>query len=503
MNPALPRKLALVQCERPALATCASATVRARPAMRRPALSFRFLLRLPLPAVAALVLAGCAAPPVPPLPQADLPAAWSVATAGVPAPDLRNWWKALNDPGLDALVDEALRQNLQLARARSQLRQARLLAGTDDARYLPVLSAGMRPVQDVSATDSYLHASLDAVWELGLFGARESRQRISRAQLDSAEQTEQAARVSVVAEVVRRYTELRAAQRQSALLQDMAVLDERAMALSGVRLRSRLAGPGEETQARLRQARTAAQRTVPQQAVVQAARALAVLTGRPAPAPEWLVAAPQPVLGAVAPAGVPADLLRVRPDIREAEAGVLKAAGESGLARAELYPRLSLGVSLLYAYNVTQNRRGSTDRVPGIGPIIDIPLFDWGRRQSQAHAQQEALDESLLAYRQAVLDAVSETEIALSLLEQQHQRAARLGEAEALLQRRIAASDTLVRLGLSSDFERLGEQREQLQAQLELADAQASRVLAFVALYKSLGGAPLPPAERPLAEARP
>ncbi|XAH24679.1 efflux transporter outer membrane subunit [Xylophilus sp. GW821-FHT01B05] len=471
--------------------------------MRRPLLPPRSLPALRLSALSVLMLAGCAAPPVPPLPQ-DVPAAWSspAATAGVPAPDLRNWWKTLNDPALDALVDEALQQNLQLARARSQLRQARLLAGTADARYLPILSAGERPVQDVAAVDTYLHASVDAVWELGLFGARESNLRIGQARLDAAVQTEQAARVSVVAEVVRRYIELRAAQRQVALLQDMAALDERAIALAGVRLRSRLAAPDEEAQLRLRQIQTAAQRSAPQQAIVQAARALAVLTSRNAPAPEWLVAAPQPVLGPVAPGGVPADLLRVRPDIREAEAEVLKAAGEMGMAQAELYPRLSLGASYLYSYNLTQNRRSSSDRIQGIGPIIDIPLFDWGRRHAQADAQKEALSESLLAYRQTVLDAVAETEIALSLLDLQQQREARLHEAGELLQRRLAAKDTLVRLGLSSDFERLGEQRAQLQAQLELADAQASRVLAFVALYKSLGGAPLP-TEATVAEAKP
>ena len=499
----------------------------ARPARRRRPGQFSFTAphvplpippRLPLPRPALLLalcagLAGCAAPALPPLP-APLPAAYALRTAatlppGTPVPDPQSWWKALADPQLDALVDEALRQNLTLAQARSRWTQARLLQRRDDRRYLPAASAGTRTVQDVTASDSYLHASLDLSWELGLFGAHESVGRIAQARLDAAAGAEQAARVALVADVVRRYAELRAAQRQVAVLDALQALDGRSIEMAAVRQRYRLGTADDASQARLRQLQVEAQRTQPALAAAQALRALAVLVGRTEPDAAWSAPAAPLALGPVGFGGVPADLLRARPDIRAAEAAVLKAAGEQGLAQSDLYPHVSLGASLLYSYNLTQYRRGTADNVPGIGPVIDIPLFDWGRRRAQADAQQEALQEALMAYRQAVLEGVADTESALAALDQQALREARLREARTVQQQRAGQRATLRRLGLASDYEQLADQRTALQADLDIADAQAAHVLAFVGLYKALGGAPMPaqdtaaPASATLAQGRP
>lgn len=469
-------------------------------------------MRLPLPASApaacraallagGALLAGCAAPPVPVLPDAT-PAAWThaPATPAAAAPDLRRWWQAFGDARLDALVDEALRQNLTLAQAESRLRQARLLSERADAAYRPSLSASVRTVQDVQAVDSYLHASLDATWELGLFGARESAGRIARATLANADAAVQAARVSLVAEVVRQAVEWRAAERQTATLDRLAALDTQALALADVRLRTRIAAPDERLQLQARAAQTEAQRAEAVQAADRAAQALALLTGRFAPDPGWNGGAPlqAPAAGIAA---LPADLLRTRPDVRQAEAAVLKAAGEAGLARAELYPRIALGGSYLYARNLTQNRRYLTDQIPVIGPLIDIPLFDWGRRQAQAAMRGEALNEALLAYRQAVLEGVADTETALSALAQQQARAARLDAAAGALRQRRTAQQVLQRQGLGSGYDLLGADRALLLAEAERAGADTQQALAFVALYKALGGAPLPAASMALAEA--
>ncbi|MCS4510492.1 TolC family protein [Xylophilus ampelinus] len=450
-------------------------------------------------------LAGCAAPALPslhaPLPAAFTPLAAAVLPPGAPVPDPQSWWKTLADPQLDALVAEALRQNLTLAQARSRWTQARLLQRRDDRQYLPVASAGTRPVQDVTASDSYLHASLDLSWELGLFGAHESVGRIAQARLDAAAGAEQAARVALVADVVRRYVELRAAQRQVALLDALQALDGRSIEMAAVRQRYRLGTADEAAQARLRQLQAEAQRTQPALAAAQAVRALAVLVGRTEPDPAWSAPAAPPALGAFGFGGVPADLLRARPDIRAAEAAVLKAAGEQGLAQSDLYPHLALGASLLYSYNLTQYRRNTADNVPGIGPAIDIPLFDWGRRRALADARQEALQEALLAYRQAVLEGVADTESALAALDQQALREARLREARTVQEQRAGQRATLRRLGLASDYEQLADQRTALQADLDVADAQAAHVLAFVGLYKALGGAPMPAPEAAAAGA--
>ncbi len=440
-----------------------------------------------------LVLPGCAPVKVPVL-QQDVPAAWTHASAAprAPAPDLRNWWKSFGDARLDALVDEALSRNLELAQATSRLRQARQMAITERAGYLPSLSLNQQVLQDVSATDSYLHISLDATWELGLFGARESVRQVAQAEIDSSAAAAQGVRVSTVAEVVRNYLDLRAAQQQLALLDRLATLDGRSAELTAVRVRTRLAPAGDATLAEARAAQTRAAMAAPRQAVVQASQALAVLTGRLAPDPAWLATAPQPVLGAVAITQVPADLLRVRPDVQKAEAAVLDAAGQYGIARAALYPHISLGASYLYAFNITQNRRTTTDHLPLFGPMIDLPLFDWGQRRARADMRSDAIDTALLAYRQAVLEGVSDTETALSALEQQAERETHLDRAAAALRRQADSQKTLARNGLGSEYEQLGSERGAVLAAVEQANARAAHGQAFVSVYRALGGAPLP-----------
>ncbi|WP_234385285.1 TolC family protein, partial [Paracidovorax avenae] len=232
--------------------------------------------------------------------------------------------------------------------------------------------------------------------------------------------------------------------------------------------------------------------------------ALGVLLDRAAPDPAWSAAGPVrvPTLAPFAFSALPADLLRTRPDVQAAEAAVRKAAADVGMARSELYPRIAITGSLLYAYNITRNRRTTSDNVPAIGPTIDIPLFDWGRRRMQVDAQQEALQAAALSYQRTVRGAVAEAEGALSALAAQQNRADALAEAQPALAERVRAGSVQARLGLASEYDGLAAQRAVLQTEAEWATAQDARSLAFVALYKALGGAPLPPASADDGEAQ-
>lgn len=456
-------------------------------------------------------LVGCAAVDVPPLPD-SVPGAWRQAPHAADkalAPDLHSWWKALGDPQLDALVDRALAQNLGVAQARARLREARLLAGQAHAQFKPALSASSRSVQDISATDTYFQASLDAVWELGLFGGRESAEKAGQAGIDTATANGMDARVTTVAEVVRRYTELQAARTQQVLLDRLIALDRRTLELIDVRRRQRIGAPDDEHQATARLAQARALQSQPRQAADRAAQSLAVLLGQAEPDGAWTAlpaTAPRPPLQAFALQQVPADLLRYRPDVRRAEAEVVKTAAALGSATAALYPRVTLGASFLYAYNLTQHRpRSTVDDVPALGPSIDIPLFDWGRRRAAADAQKAALEASLLNYRQTVLEGVADTESALGALQQARENSDRLREAQQALARSAQAQATRVRLRLGSELEHIATERAALQVALEQSSAESSQTLAFIALYKSLGGAPLPTDEdtTPLVSAPP
>ena len=137
-----------------------------------------------------------------------MPGAWSQAAGeGARAVDLRSWWTALDDPRLNALVEEALRRNLDLEQS------ARLLQGEREVAALALaLPAGFRgrrpPGTGRPGQGFYFHASIDMVWELGLFGAAESSRLQAGADADLAAAREQGLRVSVVAAVVRNYLDL-------------------------------------------------------------------------------------------------------------------------------------------------------------------------------------------------------------------------------------------------------------------------------------------------------
>lgn len=447
-------------------------------------------------AVLAVALAACAALPLPDLPD-QVPARWRQGDAPT-AVELRSWWKAFGDPTLDALVERALAHNLSVAETVARVEASRRLAAASGLTHLPQVGfhTYSEPTPDSSA--SYFQFGFDAKWELGWFGRSESEARIARGSHEAALAQAQAARVSVVAEVVKTYLELRAAQQREVVLAPLAQSAQRRSELMATRVRLRLAAAGELARAQAQQA--AAQAAVLEQrsALVRAGRQLTALLGEVEPE-AWLAATQDlPQLGEAGISSAPADLVRTRPEIRRAEAEVIRMAGELGLARADRFPRLGLGGALTYASKVIGHTRLSDAAgIVTFGPAIEIPLFDWGQRENITEARHAELAASLLAYRRAVVEGVAEAETALATLEQQRQRELALRQAVAPLEREAKAAATRERLGLGDAFGRLDAESAFAQARLDLLAAQQDRGIAFVALYKALGGAPLPHGDAP------
>ena len=446
--------------------------------------------------VAVLSLGGCAVAPLPTL-QRDTPAAWQHAERDdAPAPDLHGWWKAFGDAGLDRLVDAALADNLGIAQARLRIEAARMLDAHANDASLPQF--GFRtyaePTPDSSA--SYFQAGFDAKWEFGLFGRAQSRARVSAGELGIAESDGLAARVSVVAEVVRAYVELRGAERRAALLEQVAARARHKRELLATRESLRLAAAREVARARAEEAVAQAALAEPRAAIVRARRQLAALLARD---DEDVVGSGAPlVLGATAATAdvLPADLLRTRPEIRRAEYEVEKAAGELGIAESDLYPHVGLGGALTYAARVIGHTRLSdADGIVTFGPAIEIPLFDWGARRAAKDARANSLQASVLAYRQAVLDGVTEVETAMAALHERTRASRALQDGVVALDDEARSTATLQHLGLADGLDLAASDTAALQAQLDLLQAEQERSLAFVALYKALGGAPLPSAD--------
>lgn len=451
----------------------------------------RIHLLLPV-ATLAMTLAGCAGAPLPKL-DTRPPEHWRHATgtsARAPA-DLHDWWKAFHDPLLDQLVDQALKANPDVGIARERLLAERALYGSRQAPARPSLRIHTDDPIDPDASASYFVIGFDATWELGLFGRGQALDRVAGGRLGEAEAALSDARVTLVAEVARELIRLRAAQREQTLRQAVLRVRKQRLTLVETRHRLKLADTTDLARARAAVADARAELAGPTADADAAAQRLAMLLGRTEPDPAWLKPAPVPALGPHGPLAAPAELLHARPEIAAARARVLEAAGELGIAHADRFPRIGLGASLLWSTNIaTYKRHGSTHGIGTIGPLIDIPLFDWGMREAREHAQSHQLKAAALAYRKAVLAGVAEVETALGNLQQQRQREHAGEQAVQAWQQAVQAQHVRRQLGLASDLDGTEVTLSRLQAELGLTAARSDRDVAYVALYKALGGAP-------------
>jgi NodT family efflux transporter outer membrane factor (OMF) lipoprotein len=453
-------------------------------------------IRLALATAACALLSACALnTPLPDL-HADMPARWHNAPAESsrlgPAPDLDSWWRAFNDAQLDALIQRALQQNLTLQQATLRLRGARALQHRSGTQFMPQLSFHTFSEPDPAATTNYYEIGFVALWELGFFGRGLGNARVAAADLQSAAANVAAARVSLIAEVARNYIDLRAAQARLAQFDRIVQLREQSLDLAKTRLRLRLAAQDEVDRLAGELAQTRADAAEPAAAIAQAQQALDVLLAQPQPDSALSIAGPQPVVSDVHFTQAPADLLRTRPEIRQAELDVLRAAGELGIARSDLWPKLGLGGTLISATRLNGDVDHPNKAIPSAGPIIDIPLFDWGARRDMVDAREAGLQAAVLGYRQAVLEGVAEAESALAQWQRDRVRAVAARTQLELADNAQARTQTLLRIGLADKADHAQAGIARAQAQLQASVAQRDAAVAFIAVYKSFGGV-LPP----------
>lgn len=489
----------MCQCPDPSVGSSVSPIPSAGARRSGPVAATRSAARVGLLAFAlALALGGCASEPLQPL-SPSIPAQWRQATeAGAEQVDLRGWWHAFHDPQLDALVDTALHDNLNVAAAHEHLLAARALARVATAPYLPSVRAKTDDAIDPDASASFLVAGFDAVWEFPLFGRGTAARRQAEGNRDAAEADLQQARVSLVGEVVRDWLELRAAQQRMTVQAQAQHARRQQLELWRVRERLHLVGPDRVAAAEAALAEATASLSDATQEADGSAHSLAALLGRPEPDPAWLAPAALPDLGQLAVTTTPADLLRTRPDIARAQADVLSAAGDAGIAHANLFPSIGIGGSIVWSTNLTTHRRTNDNAIASAGPILTIPLFDWGLLQAQSHAKNHELKAAVLAYRQVVLNGVAEVENALGQLARQKVRERQATLAASASARTHAAITRRVQLGLDNRIDQLDSALALDRARLAAIDARAARGVAFVSLYKALGGAPLPDDAQPL-----
>lgn len=463
--------------------------------------------RTTLLALLLLAPAGCTVGPDHAPPQPPPAEAWpEPLEAGLsPEPvDLREWWAGFGDPLLNSLVGRALDRNLDLRQAAARVRESRAIRGVVAADRLPAVDARGSASQMRSSGNTFggpggppgeesdlYDVGFDATWEIDLFGRVRRAVEAADAELEAAVESQRDARVLLVAEVARNYAEFRSAQARLVIAQQNVQAQQETLDLSRDRLEAGLSSELDTAQALAQLETTRSQ--IPPLVMAQKAAAfrLDVLLGLPPGtlAPEIesgeLPVPPDRPL----PIGLPAELLRRRPDIRRAERQLAAETARVGVATADLYPRLTLFGSFGLESGDVGDLFSADSRTWSAGPVsVRWPIFDAGRIRSGIRAQEARQEQALLAYERTVLEAYEEVANALVAYARVRERRDSLARAVQADQLAVDLASDLWRRGLTDFLNVLDTQRALFALQDQLAESQAQVTTSLIALYKALGG---------------
>jgi len=460
-------------------------------------------------ALLALVCTGCAVGPDYVAPQISAPQAWNAelrsgATAQPADPQvLASWWTTLNDPILTDLIRRAFQGNLDLKKSKARVREARARRGINQADLLPTLNATAsgtysrgsanvstdRGSVEVSARESY-SVGLDAGWEVDVFGGVRRSVEAATAELQASGEDLRNVLVSLLGEVALNYIEMRTFQVRLAVAEANLAAQSETYELTAIRVQAGLTTALDLEQAKYNLESTRSQIPTLQSGLEEAKNRLAILLGEDPGAVHAELSARQtiPVPPLEVAVGVPADLLRRRPDVRQAERKLAAQTAQIGVATAELYPKFSLVGSIgLSALDLT-NLLSATSRAYSIGPSVSWRLFDAGAVRKNIEVQSALQEQALIQYEAAVLTALEEVENALVAFVAGQRRRESLRNATQAAERAVALAQAQYGAGMVDFLRVLDAQRSLLSLQDQLAQSEGTITSNVVRLYKALGG---------------
>lgn len=460
-------------------------------------------LLFPATLTAALALSGCKVGPDFQIPGLTGGSKWKEGRAHADARMPDAWWRLFGDRELNRLVDRALSANNDLAAAKSRLDTARALVGVDRARLFPRLDlsasattarassdsigGNLPPGISVDLSNERFRSTFDLSYDADLWGRNRRQLEASGAEASAAEALFDAQRLGIAAEVARQYFLLRGLDSQEDVLRD--TLRSRQQALD---LQKTKTDAGLTDGLAVSRAKTEVELANNDLALVQRQRgaaehALAVLCGT-RPSDFNVGHRPGSASLPAIRAGLPADVLTRRPDVRAAEQQLRAANARIGVAQAAFYPNFSLtGSGGLESLDASRFLNWE-NRVLSLGAGIAAPIFDAGANKANLKAAKSRYEESLAGYRQSLLVALREVEDALLDLKglARSQKALESALASATDTRRL--SQERYDKGLTSYFEVVDADRSVLQIRLTLAQNQANQRITYAALAKALGG---------------
>ncbi len=420
---------------------------------------------------------------------------------------LAEWWTNFNDAKLTHLIERAVKGNLDLKKARAQVREARARRGIAESGLLPSLNgsgsatwthttgsgaanltSGIANVTSATASDLY-SADFDASWELDIFGGVRRSVEAAQGDLQASDESLCNVLVSLLSEVALNYFDVRIYQDRLNVAANNLQSQSETYELTQWRYQAGLTDELAVQQAQYNLENTRSQIPDLRTGLDAAMNNIAVLLGEQPGAVHTELEQPEPI--PVPPlqvaVGVPADLLRRRPDVRQAERELAAQTARIGVATADLYPKFSLSGSIGLETLSLKNLSSGTASFSG-GPSITWAIFKGGAIRQNIELQSALQEEALVQYESVILSALKEVENALRAYVETQERRKSLSVATLAAQKAAELAQQKYHAGLTDFTSVLDAQRSLLSLQEQLTISNGNVSANLVRVYKALGG---------------
>ncbi|MDM8514974.1 efflux transporter outer membrane subunit [Desulfobacterales bacterium HSG16] len=435
-------------------------------------------------------------------PATEMPANWQNTgdPALVPDADLvRQWWTLFNDPLLNKLISEASRNNLNLMTAIARVEESRARLGIATGERYPSMDVegsttrqrgSENSISGAGYKETVYSSRAGSSWQIDLFGRIRRSVEAAAAQYQASEEDRTDVMITIYADVALTYLDIRTYQARLAAAKANIASQKKVLRLTQSRFKHGLTTDLDVAQSERLLARAEAEVPPLRIALAQGVNNLAVLLGRRPGTLHKHLMTPQeiPLPPPKATVGVPANLLRQRADIRKAERLLAAQTARIGVAKADLYPSLSLTGSFGFESIDIKDLFDAGSRVLSFGPSLRWNIFSGGRIRNNIKMQDAIVRQSLFTYEQTVLNALREVENTLKAYIEDRIRLSALERSVSAARRSVKVATGLYKQGLADFQPVLDAQRDQFDFENQLAVARGNSAANFVRLYTALGG---------------